>query len=250
MAVVKGFFLFCVAALATQPAFARFNPLIVGGVEAVRGEFPFMVSLQDNWGHFCGGSLIAKNWVLTAGHCAASAPKKVVIGLHDQKDKSGAEIFTAARTIRHPKYDDNTIDYDFALIKLSGDSKFAPIDLGTEELEGQALDFTVAGWGVMDEGDYDLPDLLQKVDVPFVGKEACDIAYPNQITDRMICAGLEEGRKDSCQGDSGGPMFLDKDGKRTLVGVVSWGEGCARPKKYGVYSKVSAVTDWIAETTK
>jgi trypsin len=250
MVVVRGLFVLALLALAGKPAQAEIRPLIVGGVEAVRGEFPFMVSLQDSYGHFCGGSLIKKNWVLTAAHCVGSAPRKIVIGLHDQKDTSGTETFRAAKVVRHQQYNSSTIDYDFALIQLSGDSKFEPIELNAAELDGVEANFTVAGWGVMNENDYDLPDLLQKVDVPNVSKAACDVAYPDQITDRMICAGFEEGMKDSCQGDSGGPMYVEKDGQKKLVGVVSWGEGCARARKYGVYSKVNAVTDWIAENTK
>jgi trypsin len=91
--------------------------------------------------------------------------------------------------------------------------------------------------------------LLQKVEVPFVSKTACLKAYAD-VTDRMICAGLDTGGKDSCQGDSGGPLIARNGSDYTLVGVVSWGEGCARPNKYGVYSNVSAVTPWITQTAQ
>jgi trypsin len=240
-----------VAALNT-PAFARVESKIVGGVEAERGEFPFIVSLQAG-SHFCGGSLIKKNWVITAGHCASETdmPEHIVIGLHDQRDTSKAEIFTPVKVIRHPKYDHGATDYDFALIQLNGDSKFEPVELNSTEFRAtdEAM-FTTAGWGTIHEGDWGLPDLLQKVDVPFVSTERCLAAYPDQITDRMICAGFEDGGKDSCQGDSGGPLLVKKNGKNTLVGLVSWGEGCARAKKYGVYSRVSAALSWIDENSK
>jgi trypsin len=87
---------------------------------------------------------------------------------------------------------------------------------------------------------------LQKVDVPLVSPAMCDKGYPGEITNTMICAGLEEGGKDSCQGDSGGPLVVtDNNNQKVLVGVVSWGYGCARPGQYGVYSKVNAAYDWI-----
>ena len=92
--------------------------------------------------------------------------------------------------------------------------------------------------------------MLRKVDVPLVSSKRCEAAYPDQISDTMICAGLDKGGKDSCQGDSGGPLLVKlADGTRALAGVVSWGEGCARPQKFGVYSKVNAVTAWIASET-
>ena len=230
----------------TSQAQAGIKPLIVGGEEAAKGEFPYIVSLHDRYGHFCGGSLIKKNWVLTAGHCVnGSSQVTVVIGLHDQRDKAGSESFRSKRIIRHANYNNQTVDYDFALIELNGESKYPAVETNREELDGRNTDFTVAGWGTLKEGDYNLPDLLQKVVVPNVSHAACNEAYNGQITDRMICAGFAEGQKDSCQGDSGGPMVEYRDGKAVLVGVVSWGEGCARANKYGVYSKVSAVSSWI-----
>lgn len=249
--VFLGVFALLFTSLATPPAFARVEQYIVGGVEAVKGEFPFIVSLQ-NGSHFCGGSLIKKNWVLTAGHCASAgdAPNRIMIGLHDQRNAGDAEAFSVVRVVRHPDYNGNNIDYDFALIELRGDSKFEPVALNSEDLKKISSDLTVAGWGVLRESDWNIPDLLQKVDVPYVDQKRCEAAYPGMITDRMLCAGFDEGGKDSCQGDSGGPLIVKENGKNVLVGVVSWGEGCARRNKYGVYSNVKSVLGWIEETTK
>ena len=240
---------------------SEFRPNIVGGVDAVKGEFPFQVSIQSSSGsHFCGGSLIKQNWVLTAAHCVAGWNKanKVVIGLHDRSVLAGAETFTVTRVIAHPQYNRQTLDYDYALLQLSGDSKFAPIALNSQEIdipEKGAAPFMVwtAGWGTTKEGSYGLPRILQKVEVPLVTNKDCNApaSYNGEITDRMICAGYEQGGKDSCQGDSGGPLFKQEtSGHFTLVGVVSWGEGCARADKYGVYSKVNNQIDWIAQQTQ
>lgn len=236
-----------------------FHPEIVGGVAASKGELPFQVSIQTSTGsHFCGGSLIKPNWVLTAGHCVqGSGSMKIVVGMYNQSDKKDTETFTAKKIIAHPQFDENTLDFDYALIQLSGDSKYRPIDLNKVEIavpEGQDK-FMVwtSGWGTLNEGDYSLPQILQKVEVPLVSQAACNAAdvYNGTITDRMLCAGLPEGGKDSCQGDSGGPLFTKQaSGDFTLVGVVSWGEGCARPNKYGVYSKVNVMVDWIMDQTK
>lgn len=236
-----------------------FEQKIVGGVAVTKGELPFQVSIQSSSGsHFCGGSLIKPNWVLTAGHCVqGSSAMKIVVGMYNQADKKDTETFTAKKIIAHPDFNGNTLDFDYALIQLSGDSKYRPIDLNKVEIavpEGQDK-FMVwtSGWGTTSEGSYTLPKILQKVEIPLVTQTACNAAdvYNGDITDRMICAGLPEGGKDSCQGDSGGPLFTQQaSGDFSLVGVVSWGEGCARPNKYGVYSKVNVMVDWIMDQTK
>lgn len=234
--------------LATQ---ASFQQLIVGGENAQQGEFPYIVSLQSS-SHFCGGSLVAENWVLTAAHCVGNTRMSIVTGLYNQKDKTGTETFKAAKIIKHPKYNSSKYDMDYALIKLDGKSSAKPIAINTVEIEikEERIDSIVAGWGATRESSYSLPNILQKVTVPLVSQDVCNKSYTGAITNNMICAGLPEGGKDSCQGDSGGPLvvFDNQLNDYVLAGVVSWGEGCARADRYGVYSKVNAVTDWIAQT--
>lgn len=223
---------------------------IVGGVETEPGEFPYMVSIQIN-SHFCGGSLIAPNYVLTAAHCifTSSLPGRgrVVVGLHKLSD-AAPEVFKIKRAIKHPKYQQrNSYDYDFALIELDGVSRFEPAILDGREVHDiipEGMMSTTIGWGDTAEGG-SLSDVLLKVDIPIVTQAECTKAYPKDILDTMLCAGLDKGGKDSCQGDSGGPLLVETDHGKVQVGVVSWGQGCARPMKYGVYSRVSSAIEWI-----
>jgi trypsin len=245
----------------TVSAKTTFLPKIVGGQNAVQGEFPYIVSLRTgSFGHFCGGSLIAPNWVLTAAHCVkGGSVDEVWIGLLNQKDTAGVEKMKVTKIIAHEKYNSSTMDSDFALIQLAQNSSYKPITLNETEIlvseESTAAEImaTTAGWGALKESSSGLPNMLQKVNVPLVSKTACNdkAAYGGDITDTMLCAGYKSGGKDSCQGDSGGPLVVtDANGETVLAGVVSWGEGCARANKYGIYSKVSSAISWIADKMK
>lgn len=248
--LVAGFGITGISAIASA---AQYVPFIVGGSEAVKGEFPFIVSIQNSkYGHFCGGSLIRSNWVLTAAHCTRDVSIETVqIGLHKQGNMAGVETHRVIRVIASPQFNENNMDWDFALLQLDGNSKFPPVALNNTEINltsGTPIMSTVAGWGVLHESDFAAAQLLQKVSLPLVDKDTCTKAYAgfNNISDQMLCAGFPTGGQDSCQGDSGGPLVTtDPKGNVSLIGVVSWGKGCARPNLYGVYSKVSAATSWI-----
>ncbi|MFG2140586.1 S1 family peptidase [Streptomyces sp. NPDC048650] len=210
---------------------------VVGGTKADQGEFPFMVRLSMG----CGGALYAKNIVLTAAHCVdGSGPNTSITATAGVVDLEDSKAVTAKSTevLQAPGY--NGKGKDWALIKLD-----KAIDLPTlkiaEDDKLNSGDFTIAGWGADKEGG-DQQRYLLKATVPFVDDAACQKAYGDQLTPGdEICAGkLDTGGIDTCQGDSGGPMFRKDDAGAWLqVGIVSWGEGCARPGKPGVYSEVS-----------
>lgn len=231
---------------------------IINGDEVERGAYPFMASLQSEFydGHFCGASLVHENYVLTAGHCTDGMDVDdfyVVLGMHDRSDLSEGEVFEVDEIISHPNYDGN-VDFDFSLLKLRravDTARFPVLEYTREEIEIPASSFingimsTTMGWGTTENNR--LSEVLMQVDVPLVSQQRCEAAYPYGLTDAMICAGYDEGGKDSCQGDSGGPLIIRHNGIPLLVGTVSWGYGCALPGKYGVYGKVSVAAEWIEQ---
>ena len=139
---------------------------------------------------------------------------------------------------------------DIALVKLASLPNGREIDLaesGTKIPLSQKLEVT--GWGATAEGGDSSQNLLM-AEVPYVENDACNArdAYDGRILPGMICAGERDGGKDSCQGDSGGPLVWRTQAGPMLVGVVSFGEGCARQLKYGIYTRVSAYRKWIDTT--
>ena len=223
---------------------------IVGGKPAPNTDFGFTVALAtgtvEKPSQYCGGSLIADRWVLTAAHCQVRAGELVITGRHDLTSSGGA-VVEVEKVLNHADYDADTNNNDLALVKLAQASKLSNVALfaGGKALEGDSV---VVGWGRLQEGGATSP-LLQQVVVPFVTKSKCEAGYAPDgisITDNMLCAGLAAGGKDSCQGDSGGPLLVKGgDGGWQQAGIVSFGIGCARPNRYGVYTKVSNYVPWI-----
>jgi secreted trypsin-like serine protease len=144
------------------------------------------------------------------------------------------------------------MDSDFALLRLSSPvTKGKAIVIASENTQvSEGTSACVTGWGATAEGSSGSIDLLG-AEVPVVSNDVCNQpeSYGGDVTATMLCAGKKEGGIDSCQGDSGGPLSAQIGGNTTLIGVVSWGEGCARRLKYGIYSRVSTAASWIASTT-
>lgn len=229
------------------------GPRIIYGEDADIKDYPWQVAIlvrKSTGTYLCGGSLITQRRILTAAHCfePGSRPADVLV-------KAGATHFltegvwiAAERISLHPQFDAKSYQNDVALVALNASTQGSVIPIADDALVlpgGEPLEIT--GWGATSEGGSPA-NQLQKAIVPYVANSECnDVnAYAGSVTSRMICAGHREGGTDSCQGDSGGPLVWKSVNGPVLVGVVSFGSGCAKKMRYGVYSRVGAYQTWIS----
>ncbi|KAG5271940.1 hypothetical protein AALO_G00185900 [Alosa alosa] len=233
---------------------------IVGGQDADIGEWPWQVSLHFRTNaHVCGASIISNTWLLSAAHCFQNdnaGDWLTYSGLRDQfkvTDKD-VQLRKVKTIIPHPDYNPMTFDYDIALLELEQPLKFTnlihPICLPAKShVFSAGTPCWVTGWGTLREGGL-LAQVLQKAEVKIINDTVCNVVTEGQVTSRMMCSGFLRGGVDACQGDSGGPLVcLSEAGKWFQSGIVSWGEGCARRNKPGVYTRVTKLRDWIHEKT-
>jgi len=256
---------------------------IVGGVTALKGGYPYQVSFElDSWmfgkrQHICGATVVSSKWVITAAHCIVAGPKaasyKVVVGRQSlKKFDAKTKRLNVKRVIVHPKWTgdyEDEMSNDIALIELRTPISFnefvqpacLPDEVSTNPagLYQPGTPALISGWGEMDpkapeeEKPGRAPKILRAAAVPFIDWNACKNAnflYQEMVTETMTCAGYMTGGIDGCQGDSGGPLVKIVDGKATLLGVVSWGIGCAQPNNPGIYTNVAFELKWIRQYIK
>ncbi|XP_071952948.1 transmembrane protease serine 9-like [Antedon mediterranea] len=238
----------------TRPAM-RPAARIVGGSSAAPGSSPWMGSLQFSSGdHRCGCSLIDKYWAITAAHCTLRHLQndlQILFGSNSVKSTSDySQTVKVSMVFTHPDYSDLTMDNDIALLRLEQAVVFTdyvrPVCLSDEPPYQEGQRCYISGWG-FDGTEYKKDDLQEAV-VPIMSNENCNelLGSVHNVTNNKLCAGYPEGGVDACQGDSGGPLVcLDEAGKWQLMGITSYGFGCALESRPGVYTRVSTFTDFI-----
>ncbi len=246
-----------------ETTLTRGDPRIIGGEIADFGDWPSTAALfvtkkgHEEGTYSCGGALIAPQWVLTAAHCVKGEQATnmfVRLGTTDLSDNQAGERIKVKKIISYPQYNEATFDNDLALIELKNVSKIKTIPLFIGDIE-EGTPAAVVGWGTRNvnpfTGEGFNPSLqLYELQLPIVGQAQCklimeDIRNMGPVTNNMICAGTGLGGEDTCQGDSGGPLMAMQNDEIRLVGVISWGFGCAKPNTYGVYTRLNKFSKWI-----
>ncbi|XP_018418364.1 PREDICTED: transmembrane protease serine 4-like, partial [Nanorana parkeri] len=230
---------------------------IIGGHDTSIENSPWQVSLQYMGQHSCGGSIITPSFILCAAHCFPQGQQqvnrwRVEIGhsrltytFASQVDK--IYIPTSYNLVSKPN--------DIAILRLKSELSFSatvqPICLPGFDSNLQAgASLSVTGWGHTVEGG-SLASTLQEVSVSVISNDICNNEYFGQILDSMMCAGRLSGGLDTCQGDSGGPLVsLGPNSFWQQNGIVSWGDGCGRPGKVGVYTRLASFLPWVTSTMK
>ena len=253
---IKMVLFFMTVLVVSQSSLAERISRIIGGTTADRIEWPWMAGLVYNSSNndevFCGASLIAEHWVLTAAHCVIDLNKRSfqVIVNHALLFTTGTDTeshFRVESIILHPAYNNLTLDNDLALLKLSSSPQITPIKvLSPFTFQGDKDQIALAlGWGNTSTTAEIFPDSLRQVSLSLVDNPTCGSVMMG-LTDEMLCAGAIG--KDTCQGDSGGPLIIFDTEANTWrqAGITSWGGECAAPNNFGVYTRVSSYADYIS----
>uniref|UniRef100_A0A7M4FGJ6 coagulation factor Xa n=1 Tax=Crocodylus porosus TaxID=8502 RepID=A0A7M4FGJ6_CROPO len=232
---------------------------IVGGDDCRPGECPWQaLLLNEEKDGFCGGTIFNEKHILTAAHCINQSKSiEVVVGKCLKKEEVTEATYRVEKIFVHSKFVPATYDYDIAILKLKEPIIFSPyvysaclpsVDFANDILMNQKSG-TVSGFGRLFENGR-LSERLKVLEVPYVDRNTCKLSSNFKITENMFCAGYNTEAKDACQGDSGGPHVTKYKNTYFITGIVSWGEGCARKGKYGVYTKVSKFQRWLHKFMK
>ncbi|KAM7160315.1 coagulation factor IX-like [Macrochelys suwanniensis] len=238
----------------------HYDTRITGGSFCHRGHCPWQVFIRNRRGYgFCGGSLISSRWVVTAAHCLDIVkPHHVTLGDFDKHQREVKEQkIEVQQSWTHPHYDSDNYNGDIALLYLSSNVVFneyvLPICLPNPNLAtlltAEGTRGMVSGWGSTHHRGPGTR-FLMKVKLPVVSMETCRQSTAKLITDNMFCAGYAAKAQDACKGDSGGPFAVSYHDTWYLLGIVSWGEGCAEEGKYGAYTRVANYVPWIKEVVE
>ncbi|NWS59481.1 FA10 factor, partial [Chunga burmeisteri] len=207
---------------------------------------------NDEW--FCAGTILNEYFILSAAHCINhSKVLQVLVGMVDkEKEEPSRAMHRVEKVIAHAEFDAETFNNDIALLKLEEPITFSEDvvpaclpeeDFANDVLMNQAFGI-VSGFGVMFE--HTEPVKRMKVlQIPYVDRDTCKLALRNVVTENMFCAGYDKDGKDVCQGDGGGPHVTRYNGTYFVTGIISWGEGCGKPGKYGVYTNLSKLLPWV-----
>lgn len=236
---------------------------IISGFAVTPPNYEWMAGLSysyDPYDQFCGGALIAPDWVVTAAHCmegeTVSGVKIFFNAYYLSNPISGYFTANIDTFYIHENFNRNTYDNDIALIHLIIPITAIPPIRILRTTETELIDSgkvqKVIGWGKLKKNASVGSDTLMEADVPIVAQSICNApnSYDGEITNNMLCAGFMAGGSDACQGDSGGPLFaVDSSGREVLTGIVSWGNGCGDKNYPGIYTKIKNYLPWIEDFT-
>ncbi|NXC72345.1 CTRL protease, partial [Anhinga anhinga] len=229
----------------------HYDQRIINGQSTVPGSWPWQVSLQTRSGsHFCGGSLINENWIITAAHCEFNPYSHVVVlGEYDLgSSRESVQVKTVVRAITNPSWDPYNLNNDITLLKLSSPAQLGPrvspvcLPPANPALPTN-LQCVTTGWGRTSTNSQALAARLQQVTLPLISPRRCMQYWGNRITSSMLCAG--GAGASSCQGDSGGPLVYQNGNAWTLIGIVSWGNANCNVRTPAIYTRVSQFRNWI-----